>query len=77
MTVLYDAPQPIATAPHEEDRPILVYCANYHSWHSAVWFRGKWLAYVDTSTVLEPTHWLEAPPDPQERTLENDRDKGR
>jgi hypothetical protein len=50
-------PQPIATAPQEDDQPLLLFCPD-------VWFRGKWLAYIDTSVVLEPSHWLPIPADP-------------
>jgi hypothetical protein len=57
-------PQPISTAPQEEDWPLLLFCPDQGGWHTGVWFWGKWLAYIDTSTVLEPSHWLPVPPDP-------------
>lgn len=57
-------PQPISTAPQEDDKPLLLFCPHQGGWHTGVWFRGKWLAYVDTSVVLEPSHWLSVPADP-------------
>jgi hypothetical protein len=57
-------PQPISTAPEEDDKPILLFCPDQGGWHTGVWFRGKWLAYIDMSVVLEPSHWLPVPADP-------------
>jgi hypothetical protein len=57
-------PNPISTAPHEDDQPLLLFCPDQGSWHTGVWFRGKWLAYIDTSVVLNPSHWLPVPTDP-------------
>ena len=61
-------PFPIETAPKGEldhgPVPILLWCPDEGGWHTGVWFRGKWLAYIDTSVVLEPSHWLPIPADP-------------
>jgi hypothetical protein len=57
-------PQPISTAPQEDDQPLLLFCPDQGGWHTGVWFRGKWLAYIDSSVVLEPSHWLPVPTDP-------------
>ncbi|WP_262271531.1 hypothetical protein [Microvirga yunnanensis] len=57
-------PQPISTAPQEDDQPLLLFCPHQGGWHTGVWFRGKWLAYIDGSVVLEPSHWLPVPVDP-------------
>jgi hypothetical protein len=57
-------PQPITTAPQEDDRPLLLFCPEQGGWHTGVWFLGKWLAYIDTSVVLRPSHWLPVPADP-------------
>jgi hypothetical protein len=57
-------PQPISTAPQEEDRPLLLFCPEQGGWHTGIWFLGKWLAYIDTSVVLSPSHWLPVPPEP-------------
>ena len=57
-------PDPISTAPQDDDRPLLLFCPEPGGWHIGVWFLGKWLAYIDTSVVLFPTHWLPVPPDP-------------
>ena len=40
-------PRPISTAPQEDDRPLLLFCPEQGGWHTGVWFRGKWLAYID------------------------------
>lgn len=57
-------PQPISTAPEENDKPLLLFCPDQGGWHTGVWFRGKWLAYIDMSVVLQPSHWLPVPTDP-------------
>jgi hypothetical protein len=54
----------MSTAPQEDDRPLLLFCPEQGGWHTGVWFLGKWLAYIDTSVVLLPTHWLPVPSDP-------------
>jgi hypothetical protein len=55
-------PKPISTTPQEDDKPLPLFCPDQDGWHTGVWSRGKWLAYIDTSVVLEPSHWLSAPP---------------
>lgn len=57
-------PQDIANAPQREDGPLLLFCPEQGGWHTGVWFRGVWLAYIDTSTRLNPTHWLPMLPEP-------------
>ena len=57
-------PKPISTAPQVDDQPLLLFCPDQGGWHTGVWFRGKWLAYIDSSVVLEPSHWLPVPADP-------------
>ena len=57
-------PQPMSTAPEDEDLPLLLYCPNEGGWHTGTWFRGKWLAAFDKSVVLQPEYWLSVPPDP-------------
>jgi hypothetical protein len=56
--------KPISTAPQVDDQPLLLFCPDQGGWHTGVWFRGKWLAYFDSSIVLEPSHWLPVPADP-------------
>ena len=58
------SPQEISTTPQREDTPLLLFCPEQGGWHTGVWFRGVWLAYIDTSTRLQPTHWLPMLPDP-------------
>jgi hypothetical protein len=57
-------PQPISTAPQEEDRALLLFCPEQGGWHTGIWFLGKWLAYIDTSVVLRPSYWLPVPDEP-------------
>jgi hypothetical protein len=35
-------------------------------WHSGICLFGKWLAYIDDSIILHPTHWMRALLDPDE-----------
>src|SRR5215203_6077885 len=62
--VLTMTPQPISNSPQDHDQPFLLFCPEQGGWHIGIWFLGKWLAYIDTSTVLEPSHWSPVPPDP-------------
>jgi hypothetical protein len=62
--VLTMTPQPISSVPQDHDKPFLLYCPEQGGWHIGIWFLGKWLAYIDTSTVLQPSHWSPVPPDP-------------
>jgi hypothetical protein len=59
-------PEPIETAPIVDAPPLLLFCPEKGSWHSGTWFYGKWLACIDDSIVLHPTHWMPAPLDPDE-----------
>ena len=60
-------PLAIETAPKLEldhgPVPILLFCPDEGGWHTGVWFAGVWRLYADIERVLEPTHWLPAPPD--------------
>jgi hypothetical protein len=63
-------PEPIETAPPITDTsPLLLFCPEQGGWHSGVWFYGKWLAYIDSSIILHPTHWMMAPVDPEDVDL--------
>ena len=59
-------PEPIGTAPTIDNPPLLLFCPEQGGWHSGIWFYGKWLAYIDDSIILHPTHWMHAPFDPDE-----------
>jgi hypothetical protein len=53
--------------PETIDTPsLLLFCPGQGGWHSGIWFYGKWLAYIDDSIILHPTHWMTAPRDPDE-----------
>ncbi len=60
-------PFPIETAPKleldHEPVPILLFCPDEGGWHTGVWFEASWRLHADIERVLEPTHWLPAPPD--------------
>jgi hypothetical protein len=44
------APQPIETAPREEDRRLLLWCPEQGGWHTGEWCDGRWL---DSLTLTE------------------------
>jgi hypothetical protein len=54
----------IETAPQSDDSPILLFSPEQGGWHTGVKFKDIWLAYIDTSIRLRPTHWLPLPPEP-------------
>ena len=56
-------PQPIDTAPREEEDPLLLYCPEHGGWRIGVFFEARWVGYATLSLELEPTHWLKASPD--------------
>jgi hypothetical protein len=58
--------KPIDTAPRsdEQDKPFLLWCPEQGGWHTGVWSAGRWVDSLTLSDPLEPTHWLETPPDP-------------
>ena len=58
-------PQPIATVHHAGDRALLLYCPREGGWQTGVHFRGRWLDFATLSKELEPTHWMDVPPDPE------------
>ena len=65
-------PQPIASAPesHPDEDPLvlLLYCPEQGSWHTGVWWEGRWGLHYDMSFELEPTHWLPLLPRPEPAT---------
>ena len=60
-------PYPIETAPRAEfdpePVPILLWCPDEGGWHTGFWFAGVWRLHADIEHVLDPSHWLPAPPD--------------
>jgi hypothetical protein len=60
-------PEPIATAPREHERSLLLFCPEQGGWHVGQWWgvdRARWVAVVDDAIELEPTHWMAAPAGP-------------
>ena len=59
--------QPIATAPREHERSLLLFCPEQGGWHVGQWWavdQARWVALVADAIELEPTHWMAAPSDP-------------
>ena len=61
----FSRPKPIAEAPRDRDRTLLLYCPKQAGWHAGEWFQGRWVPVIDQTQTLEPTHWLPAPEQPQ------------
>jgi hypothetical protein len=59
-------PDSTGTAPTVDTPPLLLFCPEQGGWHSGIWLYGKWLAYIDDSIVLHPTHWMMAARDPDD-----------
>jgi hypothetical protein len=63
----FSRPKPIAEAPRGRDRTLLLYCPKQGGWHAGEWFQGRWVPMIDQTQTLEPSHWLPAPEQPQQR----------
>lgn len=73
----FRAPQPIATAPHVAGAPIFLFCPSQDGWQVGKWVfsgsgknsgaDGRWVASIDETKHLEPTHWMRPEPDPVEK----------
>jgi hypothetical protein len=59
----YRKPQAIETAPKERDRKLLLYCPKQGGWEVGEWSGERWIS-TRKIEFLDPTHWVEAPPDP-------------
>ena len=49
-------PQPIASAPYNPERTLLLYCPEQGGWQTGEWCEGRWVSTADIAIVLEPTH---------------------
>ena len=58
--------RPIASAPRNGERSLLLYCAKQGGWHTGEWFQGEWTDTLTRGKSLEPTHWTELPEPPQD-----------
>ena len=61
----FPRPDPVATAPRERGRMLLLYCPGQGGWHTGEWHQGEWTDALTRRKHLKPTHWMEAPPDPK------------
>jgi hypothetical protein len=57
---------PMATAPRELERTLLLYCPEQAGWQTGEWCEGRWVSTADIEIVLEPTHWMDVPLAPKE-----------
>jgi hypothetical protein len=55
---------PVATAPQELERTLLLYCPEQGGWQTGEWCEGRWVSTADIEIVLEPTHWADVPERP-------------
>ena len=55
--------QPIASAPRETGRKLLLYCPKQGGWQVGEWSGERWIL-TWTWDFLTPTHWTEAPSHP-------------
>src|SRR4051794_6263605 len=60
--------QPIVSAPHQPEVTVLLFCPEQGGWRLGEWWtldRPRWVAVIDASIELEPTHWMPAPANPE------------
>ena len=58
---------PIRDAPLDDpERTLLLFCPEQGGWQTGVFFEGRWLDFATLSVELEPTHFTDVPPDPEE-----------
>ena len=61
--------QAIDTAPRGGSESLLLFCPDQGGWQLGHWNTGCepacWVAALDGTTLLEPTHWDKAPPEPE------------
>ncbi len=55
---------PIATAPREEERRLLLFCP-IEGWITREWFEGRWVDALTLERELQPTWWTDVPPEPE------------
>src|SRR3954469_17682383 len=58
--------EPIATAPKERDRTLLLYCCEQGGWRTGTWSEDeqRWIAISACDETLDPSHWADPPPMP-------------
>lgn len=64
-------PELIETAPHEPGAPIFLFCPSQRGWQVGVWSpdqEGRWVASIDETKILEPTHWMRPAADPESQS---------
>src|SRR3954465_4857282 len=57
----------IAAAPTDApERTLLLYCPEQGGWQASVFFEGRWLDFATLTTKLEPPHFTDVLPEPEE-----------
>lgn len=57
-------PSSMASAPKSAGRTILLYCREQGGWHTGKWFKRAWFDSATLTKKLTPSHWREAPGEP-------------
>ena len=58
------SPEHIGTAPEEPNRTVLLWCPDQGGWQTGRWLaqQGCWVSTAGSEKRLEPTLWMDAPP---------------
>jgi hypothetical protein len=48
----------------DPERTLLLFCPEQGGWQTGVFFEGRWLDFATLTKELEPTHFVDVPPDP-------------
>lgn len=65
--------QPIETAPREQGRGILVFCADSRCSLTACWWDDRWehfTEHANNTEIPRPSHWMPLPAPPAPKTEE-------
>jgi hypothetical protein len=62
----FPTPEPIATAPCEPARKLLLYCPGHDGWQTGEWLEERkcWVSTAGSMDRLDPTHWMDVPDTP-------------
>jgi hypothetical protein len=59
----YTQPKDIEAAPKQPGRKLLLFCPKQDGWEIGSWSGERWVS-LRTIEFLDPTHWVDPPPDP-------------